>query len=303
MWNPVFNEYFADPFVWAVGKEYFAVGTGRDEIFPILHSRDLLHWKCLGDAMERLDPTLGDTYWAPEVAFRDGHYWMYYSVGFSDKNHHIRTAVSRDPQGPYRDRGTLVAPNDPPFAIDPHPFQDIDGRWFLFYARDFLDTDGGTRVGTALVADDLIRPDRVAGRPKVILRARHNWQRFQSRRRMYGDDYDWHTLEGPCVRRHRGRYYCFYSGGRWEDASYGVDYAVAKSVMGPYSDAGSESGPRVLRTTSGERLGPGHNSIFRGPHRRTYIAFHAWDPAQTGRRLFIERLHWTPKGPRAESMC
>src|SRR3712207_6961952 len=48
-------------------------------------------------------------------------------------------------------------------------------------------------------------------------------------RPMYGEIYDWHTLEGPCVRKHENRYYCFYSGGRWETDSYGVDYGVARS--------------------------------------------------------------------------
>ena len=314
MEHPVLYEYLADPFVWNVGKEYFAIGTGREEaervdetagwVFPLLHSRDLRHWERLGEALERPDPALGDTYCAPEVAFRDGRYWMYYSVGFRDRAHQIRTASALEPQGPYRDtdENPLVAPTDLPFAIDPHPFRDVDGQWYLFYARDFLDTEGGARVGTALAADHLVRPDRVAGDPSTILRARHDWQRFQSRRPRYSAVCDWHTLEGPCVTFHQGRYYCFYSAGHWENASYGVDYAVADHVLGPYSDARNATGPRVLRTTPGKRIGPGHTSLFKGPNGHDYLAFHAWDPAQTGRRLFIERLHWTHEGPRAESM-
>ena len=50
----------------------------------------------------------------------------------------------------------------------------------------------------------------------TVLRARREWQRFQANRRMYDAIYDWHTLEGPFVRRHNNKYYCFYSGGRWE---------------------------------------------------------------------------------------
>lgn len=313
MEHPAFDDYFADPFVWRVGKEYFAVGTGQEEsrhvddaagwVFPLLRSRDLRHWERLGEALERPDPTLGDTFWAPEVAFRDGRYWMYYSVGFADQGHQIRTAVSLDPAGPFRDTDAnpLVAPADLPFAIDPHPFRDADGEWYLFYARDFLDTKGGARPGTALVADCLPRPDRVAGRPVTILRARHDWQRFQARRPMYGGVYDWHTLEGPCVTLHRGKYYCFYSAGRWENATYGVDYAVADHVLGPYSDAGNGTGARVLHTAAGARIGPGHNSLVTDPDGRDYLAFHAWDAGLTARRLFVERLYWTAEGPRAES--
>ena len=66
----------------------------------------------------------------------------------------------------------------------------------------------------------------------MVARAQHEWQRFVSNRIMYGGVYDWHTIEGPCVRKHDGRYYCFFSSGRWENESYGVDYAVADHVHG-----------------------------------------------------------------------
>ena len=310
--NPVFAEYFADPFVWKVGEVYFAVGTGREEsrgvdeaagwVFQLLHSKDLVHWERVGEALERPDLAFGDTYWAPEVAARNGNHWMYYSVGFKDRYHQIRVAMSVDPPGPYRDveSNPLVAPPDLPFAIDPHPFLDEDGQWYLFYARDFLDAEGGARAGTALVVDRLERMDRVAGEPRIVVRARSDWQRFMVNRPMYGGVYDWHTLEGPCVAKHDGRYYCFYSGGRWENDTYGVDYAVADHVLGPYSDAGNEAGPRVLKTVPGKVLGPGHNSLVRGPDGQDYLAYHAWDAAMSGRRLCIDRLRWTPEGPRSE---
>jgi GH43 family beta-xylosidase len=135
----------------------------------------------------------------------------------------------------------------------------------------------------------------------VVLRAHHYWQRFEANRSMYGGTYDWHTLEGPFVRKHDGRYYCFYSGGRWENETYGVDYAVADNVLGPYFDEGSENGPRVLRTLPGELIGPGHNSVVRGPDGGDYIVYHAWDPRMTARRMFIDRLVWTNDGPRWKS--
>ena len=295
-----------------VFADYFAVGTGREEaggvdesagwVFPLLYSSDLVHWKRVGEALERPDPALGDAYWAPEVVAQGGWHWMYYSVGFGDKRHQIRVAVASEPSGSYRDVGIhpLVAPTDPPFAIDPHPFCDDDGQWYLFYARDFLDSGGGVRPGTALVVDRLESMDRVAGQPRVVARARSDWQRFMADRPMYGTLYDWHTLEGPCVVKHDGRYYCFYSGGRWEGDTYGVDYAVADHVLGPYSDAGNEAGPRVLKTVPGKVLGPGHNSLVTGPDGREYLAYHAWDAGMTGRRLCIDRLVWTKDGPRSQ---
>jgi beta-xylosidase len=314
--NPVYPDYFADPFVWEHGGEYFAIGTGANEAsgnlgrgpgraFPLLHSRDLIRWSPAGKALERPDPALGATFWAPEVAFSEGRFWLYYSVGHGDTRHQIRVAAATAPLGPYRDvqEQPLVAPKDPPFAIDPHPFRDEDGRWVLFYARDFLDSgydepSGQVRAGTALAVDRLSSMDRIAGEERIVLRARCDWQRFMANRPIYGSTFDWHTLEGPFVRKHEGRYYCFYSGGRWETETYGVDYAVADQLLGPYSDKGNEEGPRILRTAPGRVIGPGHNSIVAGPDGSDYIIYHAWDAAMTARQLCIDPLQWTPQGPR-----
>ena len=305
--NPVYPHYFADPFAWKFEGTYYAIGTGADEaagrvrphVFPLLQSPDLVHWKEAGQALERLDPALGDTYWAPEIAFHEGSFYLYYSVGHADKEHQLRVATSDNPLGPYRDvAGPLIDPEECPFAIDAHPFRDDDGQWYLFYARDFLELDEG-RAGTALVVSRLETMARVAREWKVVLRARHDWQRFLANRPMYGAAYDWHTLEGPCVRKHEGRYYCFYSGGRWETDSYGVDYAVAESPMGPYADTGVAEGARVLRAAPGRALGPGHNSIVVGPDSKTdFMVYHAWDPDMKARRLCIDPLDWTAEGPR-----
>jgi len=321
--NPVYEGYFADPFVWKHQGVYYAIGTGAAEaqgqvdeiaevistdsvnklrVFPLLRSLDLRNWHFVDNALVRPDPALGDNFWAPEVAYCDGKFYLYYSVGHEDKNHQLRVAISDTPLGPYQDVGEpLVDPKSCSFAIDPHPFCDDDGQWYLFYARDFLDTEEGVRAGTALFVDRLQDMTKLSGVGKVVLRARSDWQRFLANRLMYGEIFDWHTLEGPCVRKHSGRYYCFYSGGRWSSENYGVDYGVADSVMGPYSDAGNEAGPRVLRSIPGRVLGPGHNSIVVSPDGQTeYIVYHAWGISMAARQMCLDKLIWTLEGPRCD---
>lgn len=309
--NPVYPEYFADPFVWRYEGVYYAIGTGPAEaagqtdqqpIFPLLRSSNLADWQFVGNALLRPDPALGNNFWAPEVAYCNGTFYLYYSVGHEDKNHQLRVATSANPLGPYQDVGEpLLDPTACPFAIDPSPFQDDDGQWYLFYAQDFLDTVGGVRAGTALMVDRLTSMTTLAGEAQVVLRARHDWQRFLANRSMYGGVYDWHTLEGACVRKHGDRYYCFYSGGRWETENYGVDYGVADCVLGPYSDVGNESGPRVLRSVPSHVLGPGHNSIAVGLDNQTdYLVYHAWDTEMQARRMCIDLLIWTADGPRCQ---
>ena len=303
--KPVYDGYFADPFAWTYAGQYYAIGTGEGEaqghpgerIFPLLHSTNFKNWIFSGHALSQPDPRLGKSFWAPEVAFQDGTFYLFYSVGFGDTKHQLRVATSKTPLGPYQDCGTgLTSLQDCPFAIDASPFRDDDGRWYLFFARDYLDAGNG-RAGTGLAVGPLKTMTEL-GEPSPVLRARHDWQRFQADRPIYGAIYDWHTIEGPCVVKRQGRYYCFYSAGRWENETYGVDYAVADHVLGPYSDVGNETGPRVLRTVPGQLIGPGHNSIMVGPDGRDWIVYHAWDPAMTARRMFVQPLAWTPTGPR-----
>jgi beta-xylosidase len=304
--NPVHDGYFADPFVWRHEDEYWALGTGAATspgtgeagVFEVLRSKDFVTWQPAGRAMPTPPAAIGDTFWAPEVAFRDGLFYLYYSVGHGDRHHQLRVATSPTPGGPYRDVGlSLIDPAACPFAIDPHPFRDDDGRWYLFYARDFLDEARGVRPGTALVVQELQTMTRL-GEGAVVLRAHHDWQRFLRDRPMYGASYDWHTLEGPAVCKRDGKYYCFYSGGRWETSSYGVDYAVADRIFGPYRDEAA-AGPRVLRSAPAHALGPGHNSLVLGPDGvTTFLAYHAWDRDYRARRMCLDPLVWGPDGPR-----
>jgi len=309
--RPVYDGYFADPFVWKHEGVYYAVGTGAQEasghtsgnIFPMLRSENFLDWQPAGDALIPPDPQLGNTFWAPEVAYEDGYFYLYYSVGHGDSRHQLRVARSATPEGPYLDLGkTLLNTTAVPFAIDPHPFRDADGRWYLFYACDFLDCSDCTRAGTALGVCRMTSMTELEQSVGVVLRARSDWQRFQNPRSMYGRVWDWHTLEGPCVVRHEGRYYCFYSGGRWENETYGVDYGVSDNILGPYLDTGNESGPRVLRTEPGKWIGPGHNSWIVGPDGNDNLVFHAWNTEMTMRRMFIAGLCWTPNGPKVQEM-
>ena len=201
--NPVYARDFPDPFVFLHKATYYAVATGKrrevpgaegfaePSVFPLLKSKNLTDWQSLGYAMKRPDESLGNSFWAPEIAFHEGRFYLYYSVGFGDKRHHLRVAVSERPEGPYIDLGTpLTDLEQCPFAIDADPFQDDDGQWYLFYARDFLDAEGGVRAGTALVVDRLLEMTRLAGEERVVLRARHDWQCYQKDREMYGRTFD-----------------------------------------------------------------------------------------------------------------
>lgn len=297
--NPVYSHYMADPFVLRHGGYYYAYGTAPTPIgerwFPILQSADLVNWTPRGGA---LIPVPGaDEFWAPEVVYHDGIFYMYYSAhGINGGNHRLRVATSTDPLGPFEDTGCVLTPDDP-FTIDAHPFCDKDGQWYLFYARDFLTADNGYRIGTGIVVDRLVDMITLAGQPRIVVRPHADWQLFQAQRSIYDGVYDWYTVEGPAVRLHKSRYYCFYSGGGWEQDNYGVAYVVAEHPLGPYIQPNHVSGP-LLRSVPGRVIGPGHNSFVVSPDgSQEYVVYHGWDSAKTARYMRIDRLMWDGDRP------
>ena len=294
--NPVWPEYFADPAVVRFGDRYYAYGTTlrHGGTVEALTSTNLVDWETLGEVLEPI-PGQGTAYWAPECAFADGTYYLYFSVGGPEgEGHRLRVATADRPEGPFRATGTVLIPGHD-FSIDAHPFRDEDGTWWLFYCRDFLD---GGRVGTGIEVDRLVDMCTLAGEPRTAVRPDADWMLFQAGRRWRGGVFDWHTVEGPCVRRRDGRYWLFFSGGAWKQPGYGLGCAVADAIDGPFVTAHTADGPNLLRTVPGAVIGPGHGSVATGPDGRTdYLVYHAWDPAQTARFMRLDRLDWTADGP------
>ena len=306
--NPVCTAYLADPFCFLHDGTYYAVGTGAAEaggtalpekVVPMIKSQDLQHWNEVGPVLVPPTEERGGAFWAPEMAYQDGVFYLFYHPNGNGHGFRVRVATSRSPEGPFLDTGQpMTDVLDNPFAIDSHAFRDEDGQWYLFYATDFYDEDATTFRGTALVVDRLVSMTELAGQPQVVMRAHWQWQIFERNRSMGGRVADWYTLEGPSVVKRGGKYYCFYSGGNYQNDTYGVDYLVADRVTGPWREAGQFRGPQIMRSVPGKVIGPGHNSVVSSPDgREDFIVYHAWDPAMTARQMWVDPLEWTPEGP------
>lgn len=297
--NPVYGGYMGDPFVLKHNGKYYAYGTASpgEVCVPVLRSRDLVTWRPLGRALTLPDDDF-EALWAPEVAYENGTFYMYYSAGGEEgEGHRLRVATASGPAGPFEDSGAVLTA-DEPFTIDAHPFRDEDGRWYLYYCRDFLDPDTEGRVGTGIVVDRLVEMTRLAGERRTVLRPHADWQLYERQREWYGRVWDWYTVEGAFVRKNGGRYYCFYSGGAWREPNYGVSYVAADHPMGPFAPEADAEGPDVLRTAPGRVIGPGHASVVLAPDNlREYLVYHAWDPGHTRRQMRIDPLDWGQAGP------
>lgn len=285
--NPVYPNSFPDPFVFKYCGEYFAVCTGFDaggEVFPMLRSPDLVKWENIGGAMKPL-PESPPFYWAPEITYDNGKFYLYYSVG-NEALMEIRVAVSDRPDGGYIDSGVRLTTEE--FAIDPHVFIDDDGNKYLFYATDFLEH---THIGTGTVVDTLPDWFQTGGNPKPVTRAKYDWQVYDPQRKEKGG-VRWHTVEGPAVIKRKNRYFEMFSGGNWQNTSYGVSFASLEKIdsseeWNQFSD-GNRTLP-ILLTIPERVTGPGHNSIIRGPNNRElYCIYHRW--TDQGRVMAIDRM-------------
>ena len=287
--NPVYPHACPDPFVLKAVGEYWAYGTGLQpdgRAFPILRSPDLVHWTEVGTALAAL-PGGHPCYWAPEVSDWNGRYYLYYSVG-NEELMQIRVAVADHPAGPFVDSGRRLTRED--FAIDAHVFEDDDGSRYLFYATDYL---SHTHIGTGTAVDRLLDPFTLAGQPRPVTRARYDWQVYDPQRQSKGG-VRWHTVEGPFVLKHKGRYYQMFSGGNWQNVSYGVSYATTDRLDTPDEWEQVCDGRRVLpilRTVPGQVIGPGHNSVVVGPdNRQLFCVYHRWAADGSARVLCLDRL-------------
>lgn len=285
--NPVFERSFPDPFILKFAGEYFAYCTGLwddGRVFGVLRSVDLINWTELGGAMSRLASD-APFYWAPEVTYSNGKFYLYYSVG-NETLMEIRVAVSERPDGGFEDSGHILTTED--FAIDPHVFSDDDGRRFLFYATDFLEHE---YIGTGTVFDEMLDPYKLRGQPKPVTRAQFDWQIYDPNRREKGG-VRWHTVEGPFVLKRKGVYYEMFSGGNWQKPTYGVSFAVSDRINAEGEWEQFADGKKlfpILRTIPDMVIGPGHNSVVRGPNNRElYCVYHQWHCGE--RKLSIDRM-------------
>lgn len=304
--NPVYAGNMPDPSVRKFGEFYYAFGTTGKErlpdgrIFTLLRSRNLVDWELLGGALVPPSENRNYAYWAPEITEDHGKYYLYYSMGgIEPESFALRVGISARPEGPYLDAGVVLRDGKTNrFTIDPFPFRDDNGQWYFFYACNFPYESDGMHAGTGIVVDRLIDMTRLAGDPQLVARASSDWTLYESNRvmKVYGQTFNWHTIEGPYVLKHDGKYFCLYSGANFQTARYGVDWVVADNPMGPYRNAGDHA--RVLHGIPGKVRGPGHNSVVTGPNGKSqYIVYHAWNPEMTQRQLCVDNLEWTPEGP------
>jgi beta-xylosidase len=177
--NPILNADYSDPDVTRVGDDFYLVASDFHFVgIQVLHSRDLVNWRIIGQVFNRLtmDPRYdamkgyGKGTWAPSIRFHNGEYYVY--VCTPDEGLFMWHA--KNPAGPWSDTVTVQAVFH---WEDPCPFWDDDGQGWLVhshYGAGPIILQRLSADGTRLVSDEeTIYTGPVAEGPKLF--KRHGW--------------------------------------------------------------------------------------------------------------------------------
>ena len=245
--------------------------------------------------------------WAPSLMYVNGTYYQYYAIPVEPDTVGgeaiIGLATSTSPSGPWTDQGWIVrswsnTTNTPlsgfgfvagttDNAIDPAPFVDAQGNWWLVYGSWF----DGTHM---------IQLDPSSGLPS------------STNTTTYNIAYRWWGEEGPFIYYWNGYYYYFAPINVCCSATspYRIIYGRSTSPTGPYVDRGgvplynSEGGGggTILLSAHGNIVGPGGQSVFTdvgvdGTQQLPTLVYHYYDGNNNGTpTLGINRLAFTSDG-------
>ena len=298
--NPVLDADFPDPTVIRArdGSYYgYATQTKRSGAWvniQLAQSKDLTHWRYLGDALPVKPSWAFQTqdFWAPHVSRAGGRYIMYFSAkpDTSDERHGLclGVATASSPRGPFRDIGHPLQCGTGFVNIDPMEFDDpATGKHLLYWGSGF------DPIKVQELAPDMLS-FAPGSAPSELVSPTPGRSGFPV------------LVEGSWVIRRGGFYYLFYSGDNCcgPKANYAVMVARSKSATGPFETLEQATGKphSIILQKRGNWIAPGHNSIVTDRAGRDWIVYHAvdirhprvllTDEINTRRVMLIDPIEW-----------
>ena len=223
--NPIFKHIrTADPSaqVWNDGKVWVytshdqddAVDYGSMDGYHVFSSYDLVNWTDHGEILHSRDVSWGISQggfmFAPDAAYKDGVYYLFFPHMAEGWNWRIGVATSDKPEGPFMDVGHYIEGTD---HIDPMCYVDDDGQAYLMWGGDYQEPK------IARLKDNM---EELAEAPRVI---------------EYGGD---NFGEGPFMHKRNGIYY--FSWAHQSGYPYKAYYAMGASPYGPFEFKGALNG-------------------------------------------------------------
>lgn len=218
-------------------------------------------------------PWASSQLWAPDAAFRNGKYYLFFPARDYEHVFRIGVATGSVPEGPFVAEPEPIAGS---YSIDPASFVDHDGEAYLYFGGiwggQLQCWESGSYDAAAYeiggskepVVRDALLP-RVAKLSEDMLTFASPVRKVEildeEGRLLSATDHDRRFFEAAWMHKYDGTYYFSYSTG---DTHFLV-YATGTSPWGPFTYRGIILGPVVGWTT--------HHSIVEF-HRRWWLFYH-----------------------------
>ncbi|WP_194163404.1 glycoside hydrolase family 43 protein [Polymorphobacter fuscus] len=293
--NPILAGFYPDPSITRVGSDFYLVNSTFSWFpgIPVFHSRDLVHWRQIGNAIDRpgqLDfksLAISRGVFAPDIAHHDGRFFIVNTCVDCGGNFVI---TATDPAGPWSDPAWLPTVE----GIDPGLFFDDDGSAWLVNNREPV---GGSKyAGHRAIWIEGFDPKtlKMRGNPRMIVDGGVD----PSKKPIW--------IEGPHIYKKNGAYFLVAAEGG-TSVNHSQVVLRADTVTGPYVPAPAGINPILTqRDLPADRPDPvsaaGHAGLVDLPDGGWWSVFlgtrpYAADFYNIGRETFLLPVDWSGTWP------
>ncbi|QIK78186.1 family 43 glycosylhydrolase [Sphingomonas piscis] len=240
-------------------------------------------------------PWAGRQMWAPDAAFKNGKYYLYFPAKDKQDVFRIGVATSNSPTGPFTAQPQAIKGS---YSMDPAVFTDDDGTSYMYFGGIWggqLQRWNGNTYNPDGGNTDLKQDNAPAAAPRVAKMRGDMLEFAESPRQVQivdeagkpilGGDHDRRFFEASWMHKYNGKYYFSYSTG---DTHF-IAYATGDSPYGPFTYRG-----RILSPVQGWTS---HHSIVQ-KDGRWWLFYH--DTQLTNkthlRNVKVTELTYNPDG-------
>lgn len=186
-------------------------------------------------------PWAGRQLWAPDAAFKNGTYYLYFPVKDKSDVFRIGVATSKSPVGPFK---AEPAPIKGSFSIDPCVFKDTDGSYYMYFGGIWGGQLQRWKTGTYDPKGKLQDDNQPALSPKIaklskdmlsfVEEAKDVKILDKNGKELLAGDNTKRFFEASWLHKYKGKYYFSYSTG---DTHF-IAYATGDNPYGPFTYQG-----------------------------------------------------------------
>ena len=186
-------------------------------------------------------PWAGRQLWAPDAAYKNGTYYLYFPVKDKEDIFRIGVATSKKPEGPFKPEKTPMAGT---FSIDPTVFKDTDGSYYMYYGGIWggqlqrwgsgkYDANGQLRAGKEQAF--LPKIAKLSSNMLSLAETAKDVQILDENGKLLTEgDNDKRFFEAAWIHKYKGKYYFSYSTGD----THNICYAIGDNPYGPFTYKG-----------------------------------------------------------------